>query len=174
MFSSPLTKSTAEKNRAHILQAFESVLGSSVTIEIRCESKRDSRGVNAPIVLPASRDRSTQVVQNRLLTMGSDELRDRIAKDKDSVGNSEIVELVASPREATGDGRGAINIESDRGGSERRKVGEPNPSRSLVRSKVSLAHVIQQAEGFPQRNGWSNRKAVSIAEKLEQENLYVF
>ncbi|KAL9321082.1 hypothetical protein ACSQ67_012921 [Phaseolus vulgaris] len=47
---------------------------------------------------------------------------------------------------------------------------EQNQSRSLVRSKVSLAHVIQQAEG--QRSGWSKRKAVSIAEKLEQENLF--
>lgn len=44
-------------------------------------------------------------------------------------------------------------------------------SQSLVRGKVSLAHVIQQAEGSAQQGGWSRRKAISIAEKLEQENL---
>ncbi|XP_026657155.2 protein STICHEL-like 4 isoform X2 [Phoenix dactylifera] len=43
--------------------------------------------------------------------------------------------------------------------------------QSLVRGKVSLAHVIQQAEGCSQRGGWSRHKAISIAEKLEQENL---
>ncbi|KAF5190916.1 Stichel-like [Thalictrum thalictroides] len=53
----------------------------------------------------------------------------------------------------------------------KRKIGEQPQSQSIVRSKVSLAHVIQQAEGCNQRNGWSRRKAMSIAEKLEQENL---
>ncbi|CAA6665650.1 unnamed protein product [Spirodela intermedia] len=54
---------------------------------------------------------------------------------------------------------------------ERGENGEKSRRQSLVRSKVSLAHVIQQAEGCSQRSGWSRRKAISIAEKLEQENL---
>nr|VDC74493.1 unnamed protein product [Brassica rapa] len=42
VFSSPL-KSTAEKFRGHIMQAFEAVLESPVTIEITSETKRDTR-----------------------------------------------------------------------------------------------------------------------------------
>ncbi|KAJ8484519.1 hypothetical protein OPV22_017004 [Ensete ventricosum] len=52
-----------------------------------------------------------------------------------------------------------------------RKGTEQNQSKSLVRGRVSLAHVIQQAEGCSRRGGWSRHKAMSIAEKLEQENL---
>ncbi|RRT73966.1 hypothetical protein B296_00032863 [Ensete ventricosum] len=47
-----------------------------------------------------------------------------------------------------------------------RKENEQNQRKNLVSSEVSLAHVIQQAEG-----GWSRCKAMSVAEKLEQENL---
>ncbi|KAL6845610.1 hypothetical protein ACP4OV_025105 [Aristida adscensionis] len=42
---------------------------------------------------------------------------------------------------------------------------------SIVKGKVSLAHVIGRAEVCSQQGGWSRRKAMSIAEKLEQENL---
>lgn len=42
---------------------------------------------------------------------------------------------------------------------------------SIVKGKVSLAHVIGRAEACSQQGGWSRRKALSIAEKLEQENL---
>jgi hypothetical protein len=42
---------------------------------------------------------------------------------------------------------------------------------SIVKGKVSLAHVIGRAEACSQRGGWSRQKAISIAEKLEQENL---
>ncbi|XP_065012441.1 protein STICHEL-like 3 [Musa acuminata AAA Group] len=52
-----------------------------------------------------------------------------------------------------------------------RKGTEQNQNKSLVRGRVSLAHVIQQAEGCSRRGGWSRHKAMSIAEKLEQENL---
>ncbi|KAJ6811738.1 protein STICHEL-like 4 [Iris pallida] len=48
---------------------------------------------------------------------------------------------------------------------------EQHNRQSLVRRKVSLARVIQHAEGCAQRGGWSRRKAISIAEKLEQENM---
>ncbi|KAL0407449.1 UNVERIFIED_CONTAM: protein STICHEL-like 3 [Sesamum latifolium] len=50
-------KSKAEKFRLHILQAFESVLRSPVTIEIRCESRKDAGG--GPILLPATQDSIT-------------------------------------------------------------------------------------------------------------------
>ncbi|KAH0869203.1 hypothetical protein HID58_076225 [Brassica napus] len=39
--------------------------------------------------------------------------------------------------------------------------------QSIVRGKASLGQVIKQAEG----NGWSKRKAMLIADKLEHENL---
>ncbi|CAA0827538.1 Protein STICHEL-like 3 [Striga hermonthica] len=121
LFTSQLTKSKAENFRQYVLQAFESVLKSPVTIDIRCEPR------------------------------------------------TEIVELEASPRESSRD-RGNI------GNSSSQKIsyllGEGNQSLSIDRSKVSLAHVIQHAEiGSQQSNGWSRRKTVSIAEKLEQENL---
>ncbi|KAG8634581.1 protein STICHEL-like 3 isoform X2 [Manihot esculenta] len=189
IFSSHLTKLKAEKFRVHILQAFDSVLGLPVTIEIRCESNKDTSGmVHAPLMLPASRKVSSQMAQEQETTTGS-----RMPRAGESLyaGRSEIVEIPASPREIKGNGL-HNNAESSKrslqharvGGSavpyetcsvdsmsERRKLGKQSPSKSLVRSKVSLAHVIQQAEGCTQQTGWSNRKAVSIAEKLEQENL---
>ncbi|KAL1076522.1 hypothetical protein V6Z11_D10G037100 [Gossypium hirsutum] len=172
MFSSPMTKSKAEKFRGHILQAFETVLGSSVTVEIRCEAKKDARagvGPSQMIMDPESNSR------NRMHA--------GVGSQAQQAGN-EIVEIPASPREAK-DNEHADNFESNRRGltladaatyrkptlAGRQKLGELSKSQSIVRSKVSLAHVIQQAEGCTQRNGWSKRKAVSIAEKLEQENL---
>lgn len=45
---------------------------------------------------------------------------------------------------------------------------DPVPRQlSLVKGKVSLAQVINQIEG----GGWSRQKAISIAEKLEKQNL---
>lgn len=163
MFSSHLTKNTAEKFGRYILQAFESALASPVTIEIRCEPYKDTAtGANAPLNLPAP-------------TNGQPHLE---------VGKSEIVELEASSRELKQNEHINNNAKFDQGGLEvashinlppsfleRVKSSERNPSRSIVRGKVSLAHVIQQAEGCSQHSGWSRRKAVSIAEKLEQENL---
>lgn len=174
MFSSPQTKSKAEKLRAYILQAFESVLGSPVTIDIRSESRIDVRsGGHASLVLPPSQDvyggSSRMISQNRV-----------------NSGTSEIVELAGSPREQKFSDHIDIHGQSDNRNlrstqhpdssvlPERGRFGEQNQCRSLVRGKVSLAHVIQQAEGSTQRSAWTKRKAVSIAEKLEQENLYVF
>ncbi|CAL5412392.1 unnamed protein product [Camellia sinensis] len=202
MLSSHLTKSKAEKYRAHILQAFESVLGSPVTIEIRYELKKDARvGNNMSPVLPSSQDGSSQIhtnagpmSSNRMTMVDSSK---RVSQERDGLtqphvlqseslglGRSEIVEI-ASPREPKGNGN-KDNTQHDRrvrgtkvphkkstmaSLAERRKLGEHNQSQSIVRSKVSLAHVIQHAEGCTQQNGWSKRRAVSIAEKLEQENL---
>lgn len=210
LFSSQLAQSKAEKFRAHILQAFEFVLGSPVTIEIKYEPRIDTRiGNNVPLILPAYGDGSSQayanrgVISSRMSMTRYDDSSARVLKDRDDLNPaqpshfestgmaSEIVEIEASPRQTRGnehlankhpgrrDIRGAwvgdipssqknLMVDSR---AEQRNSSEANQNLSIVRSKVSLAHVIQQAEG--QRNGWSKRKAVSIAEKLEQENLYV-
>ncbi|MCD7471772.1 hypothetical protein HAX54_012440 [Datura stramonium] len=204
LFSSHLTKSKVEKFRGHILQAFESVLGSPVTIEIRCESGKDVRA--GPIVLSAPHGAShvgmnPGIHGNGMRMAGPDEssraqVNDReglaFAKlDSRGIGDSEIVEEEASPRELKHNDQNESNTRFDRrnlesdfpGGTmtiaknsstsipERRKLGDRSQSLSLVKSKVSLAHVIQQAEGCTQPSSWSKRKAISIAEKLEQENL---
>lgn len=206
LFSSHLTKSKVEKFRGHILQAFESVLGSSVTIEIRCESGTDGKA--GPIVLSAPHGAShigtnPGTYSNGVRIAGPDEIsraqvNDRkglaFAKlDSRGIGGSEIVEEEASPRALKHNDQidkntrfDRRNLESDFPGGtipiaknsstsipERRNLGDRSQSLSLVKSKVSLAHVIQQAEGCTQQSSWSKRKAVSIAEKLEQENLYV-
>ncbi|KAG8635503.1 hypothetical protein MANES_16G042500v8 [Manihot esculenta] len=189
IFSSHRTKSKAEKFRAHILQAFESVLGSPVTIEIRYESNKDTGGgFHAPLILPVSRKASSQMAVEPETTTGSRMPR---AGESLGAGRSEIVEIPDSPREIKGNVHVDNNAESSVRGLQRARVGdsavshmkssispkseqrlgEPSQSKSLVRSKVSLARVIQQAEGCSQQSGWSKRKAVSIAEKLEQENL---
>ncbi|CBI30725.3 unnamed protein product, partial [Vitis vinifera] len=160
MFSSHLTKSKAEKYRGHILRAFESILGSPVTIEIRSESRKDAKaGAHVPLIFSAAKDLPSQM----LLNANSLEM-----------GRSEIVEILPSPRELNswaGEASSSHRKSTMASVPERRKFGEQSHSQSLVRSKVSLAHVIQQAEGCSQRSGWTKRKAVSIAEKLEQENL---
>ncbi|KAF2533219.1 hypothetical protein F2Q70_00031433 [Brassica cretica] len=51
--------------------------------------------------------------------------------------------------------------------SARRKDLEASQIQSIVRGKASLGQVIKHAE----RNGWSKRKAMLIADKLEHENL---
>ncbi|XP_052201311.1 LOW QUALITY PROTEIN: protein STICHEL-like 3 [Diospyros lotus] len=165
MFSSQLTKLKAEKYRGHMLQAFESVLGSHLTIEIRCEFRKDARsGVDTNTGEGLSQ---AQLLQSASVGIGSD-----------IVG-------VASHGEPKGSEHNDNNKQFDRRDLESAWTGEAEASQkksttasfeqsqslSIVRSKVSLAHVIQQAEGSTQRNGWSKRRAVSIAEKLEQQNL---
>ncbi|KAM7265853.1 hypothetical protein ACFE04_003536 [Oxalis oulophora] len=162
MFYSQLTKAKAERFSGHILQAFERVLGSPVTIEIRCELKKDSS--HAPLTLPTSKDSSSQVVAGSESNYGNINHRKSF-----EMGKSEIEELPESPREIKGNNGQVNNAELNRIGSGSRKFGEQSQSLSIVRSKVSLASVIQQAEGCS--SGWSRRKAASIAEKLEQENL---
>ncbi|KAL0727547.1 hypothetical protein Bca4012_023640 [Brassica carinata] len=155
MFSSPLTKSTAEKFRGHIMQAFEAVLESPVTIEIRCETKRDSRQ------------------RSSLALVGQDHNMNGSAR-------SEIVEVIESNGQRRRQQQSQEEERTERVGSSalaraRRKHMEASQSQSqsqsIVRGKVSLAHVIQQADGCTLQNSWSKRKAMSIAEKLEQENL---
>ncbi|KAI7753722.1 hypothetical protein M8C21_023347 [Ambrosia artemisiifolia] len=139
MFTSHVTQSKAEKFKTYILKAFEQVLGSPVTIEIRSEMRKETR----------------------------DSHQDTHAK------RSEITEVEASPREPKtqihNDKLEATSSHKNSNASLQRRLGEQRPSMSLVKGKVSLADVIHHAE--LKRNGWSTRKAVSIAEKLEQENL---
>ncbi|KAH9627284.1 hypothetical protein KSS87_013529 [Heliosperma pusillum] len=171
MFSSPQTKSKAEKLRPYLLQAIESVLGSQVTIEISCESQENVRLTGrTPLVLPTAETGSTQMNVNSessVFRRGS----------RVNTGTSEIVELEASPREQKFSDHVDIHGQSEKRGlrdtraNEMGRNWEQNQCRSLVKGKVSLAHVIQHAEGSTQHNAWTRRKAVSIAEKLEQENL---
>ncbi|CAL5349636.1 unnamed protein product [Camellia sinensis] len=110
MFSSHLTKSKAEKYKAHILLAFESVLGSPVTIEIRCEFRKDARaGVNTPLILLDSQDGTSLMRTNAELTSGNSmtalgygDTSKRVPKERASVsqapdslglGRSEIIEI---------------------------------------------------------------------------------
>lgn len=156
-------QSKAEKFMPHILRAFEYVLGSPVKIEIKCASRVCTpTGISVPLVLPASQDRSPQVYANPGV-LGIN----RIPIDSTGAGRSEIVEIEASPRQPKANGHFG-NLQS-----KQIQPSEYNQNKSIVKRKVSLAHIIQQTERGSQRNGWSKRKAISIAEKLEQENLYV-
>ncbi|ESQ39709.1 hypothetical protein EUTSA_v10000763mg [Eutrema salsugineum] len=120
MLNSPLAKSTAENFEEHIVRAFEAVLGSPVALEIRTESKKDTRN-----------NFESEIVE---------------------VGDESESVMTRARRK---------HLEA----SQNRNQNQQN--QSIVRGKVSLAQVIKQGEG----NSWSKRKAVSIAEKLEHENL---
>lgn len=149
MFTSQLNKSKAEKFRGQILHAFELVLGSPVTIEIRCEPRKDNNNDSKRI------STDSNVSGSALAPLHA---------ETQEMGKSEIVEVHNNNTQLSRSNMASIP--------ERRKPAEQ--CQSIVRGKVSLAHVIQQVEGCKQRSGWSKHKAVSIAAKLEQENLYVF
>ncbi|KAE8689855.1 Protein STICHEL-like 3 [Hibiscus syriacus] len=203
MFSSHMTRSKANIFRGHISQAFESVLGSPLTIEIRCETNKDATaGFRGLHVLPSPLDGQSPVVmdpesnsQNRMHEAGSDDTNKRVMGDRDSgvhvkspeAGRGEIVEIAPPPRQ-TNDNEHDDEVKSNRRGSkvadaaayrkpllastsEREKPRELTSSQSIVRRKVPLAQVIHQGEGSTQLNGRPEHKAVSIAEKLEQESL---
>ncbi|KAM0048744.1 putative DNA-directed DNA polymerase [Helianthus debilis subsp. tardiflorus] len=139
-FTSHVTKSKAEKFKTHILKAFEHVLGSPVTIEMRSESRKE-----------------TGESQEDLYAKRSEIVEVEEPKAKLHIDNYNNDKTEAT----TSHNGSSIGFQ--------RRLGEQSQSLSLVKGKVSLANVIQQAESH--RNGWSTRKAVSIAEKLEQENL---
>lgn len=172
LFNSQLTKSKAEKFIPYILQAFETVLKSSVTIEIICDSKEDVRP--GQISLPTSQDPPHLDTNLNLLTSN----RISIPKNKDVLklrgkdnlsageGTTEILEIEAFPRRVTSQKTFDTTSFPDH-----MKTGDSKPSLSLVRRKVSLAHVIRHAEVCSRNSGWSKVKGVSIAEKLERENL---
>nr|GMD11562.1 protein STICHEL-like 3 [Ipomoea batatas] len=192
IFSSHATKYKAEKLRLHILQAFESVVGSPVTIEIRADLWKDTKA--RPIILPPSQDGISHT-DNSTSHLGSpmpltvyDGSGQRFRKDTEGLAlttvnstgieKNEIIEEVnrehfdnARFDRRSFDNDSTAKVSNVTSTSDLRKLGDRNQSQSLVRSRVSLAHVIQQAEGCVPESGWSKRKAVSIAEKLEQENL---
>ncbi|KAI4343037.1 hypothetical protein MLD38_027585 [Melastoma candidum] len=168
MFSSHLTKNKAEQFRWQILHAFESALGMAVTIEIRCETRKVVPvELNAPLIQPAPHDISGQTrdvgsMSRQFISGNTSSERNEIIrvedslKDKGSAVTDSYMQLPPSfPERMT-----AIN-----------KNQRQSQSQSMVRGKVSLPHVIQQAEGCTQHGIWSRQKAISIAEKLEQENL---
>ncbi|KAL9671565.1 hypothetical protein QQ045_009135 [Rhodiola kirilowii] len=171
MFSSHIAKSKAEKFSEHIIPAFESVVGCPVTIELRCDV---GAGCTMPVVLPASEVR-TQMSRHPESAADSRMHTGRSEIEETSLGEpmSNNAGVVRRNAEIAGVGKPLSPHRRPVGVSlpERRTLGGQNPNRSIVKSKVSLAHVIQQAEGCSQSSGWSRRKAVSIAEKLEQENL---
>ncbi|KAF7803219.1 protein STICHEL-like 3 [Senna tora] len=176
MFSSQLTKSTAEKFRGHILQAFESVLGSSVTIEIRCDSNKDSGvGPHPPLVLPTTQNNSSRIrdLNGDSVEKRKDEIvEEAAASHGGQKSNEQQVDVHAASNQSSEGTRARQASSTSHKNPHLRKLKDQRHSQSLVRSKVLLAHVIQQAEGSAKRrNGWSKHKAVSIAEKLEQENL---
>ncbi|XP_042061275.1 protein STICHEL-like 4 isoform X1 [Salvia splendens] len=176
LFNSQLTKSKAEKFILHVLQAFESVLRCPVTIEIRSESKKGTNRV--PVLLPAAQNLPRLDV-NPTTNTGS--WMPRASHDdmpSSAANRREIVEIEPSPREYNGsvkrrdtkvdsDGRNIENAGVTSSHKISTVLGEKNQCRTLVKRKVTLAHVIQHAE----HSGWSKRKEVSVAEKLEKENL---
>ncbi|XP_039125289.1 protein STICHEL-like 3 isoform X2 [Dioscorea cayenensis subsp. rotundata] len=203
MFSSQLHKSKAEKFRGQILQAFECVLSSSVTLEIRYETRKEfTMNAHAPLVLPSCENGSSQMLvrqgsvanqssvdsraencirklskesttQTKVLYSDSLEMRHgEVIKNSHAKVINNIPELNRKELESgwleeasSSHRQGSL----DHSQSERRESGEPQ-RQSIVRSRVSLADVIQNVDGCAQ-GGWSSQKAVSIAEKLEQENL---
>ncbi|CAO2178389.1 unnamed protein product [Urochloa humidicola] len=180
IFSSRVNKSKAENYRAQILQAFESVLRSAIILEIRYESKNDPRASHAPSMFPYPENDSSNTTVRRSFTKHSPL----------SSGEGEIIEVGPSHmhwRDQTNDGVLDINERRKENVWEEEASSSPNQEsitnqkgrsgnrqrqqNSIVKGKVSLAHVIGRAEACSQRGGWSRRKAISIAEKLEQENL---
>ncbi|KAJ1414155.1 P-loop containing nucleoside triphosphate hydrolase [Sesbania bispinosa] len=133
MFSSQLAKSTAEKFTGHILQAFESVLGSSITIEIRCESNKDAgSAAQLPLILPAFNDGSSQIRDiNGVGTEAHPSLIDSVEKRR-----GEIVEEASSHVEHKNNEQQVdAHTASYKSLEDRRKLREQGQSRSLVRSK---------------------------------------
>ncbi|AQK87721.1 Protein STICHEL-like 3 [Zea mays] len=209
IFNSRVNKSKAEKYRGQILQAFESVLSSTIILEIRYESKDDLAAGHAPVISAYPEDGSSNLVLRRSFTKhssvssGGENLIRRLQKDSVvQLGSSnqtrwmqsdphiltegEIIEVgsqmdwraeqdsgivMANRRQeaVSGEGLSSQNQEISQGG----KIVNNGDGRqkNIVRGKVSLANVINQAESCSQQGGWSRHKAVSIAEKLEQDNL---
>ncbi|XP_073313262.1 protein STICHEL-like 4 [Primulina huaijiensis] len=172
LFNSQLAKSKAEKFIPHIIQAFETVLRSSVTIKIICDSKDDVRP--GQISLPTSQDPPHLDTNLNLLTSSGISIPQNNGvlklrgEDKLSagVGTTQTLEIEAFPRRLTS--QKTTNTSSF---PDHMKRGNSKPSLSLVRRKVSLAHVFRHAEVCSRNSGWSKGKGISIAEKLERQNL---
>ncbi|KAL5202383.1 hypothetical protein ABZP36_013335 [Zizania latifolia] len=71
MFYSHVNKSKAERSREQILHAFESVLSSAITLEIRYEPKDDTREGRVPAISPNPEDSSSNTALRRSFTKHS-------------------------------------------------------------------------------------------------------
>ncbi|GAB2298570.1 hypothetical protein Dimus_032638 [Dionaea muscipula] len=203
IFSSSQAKSKAEKFKASLLQAFESVLGSPVIIELRFEPNNTAGTIDventAPLSLSNFKAGQSQLMSDSdcinkmgIPSSGYDGISRMVPHPGVNAGTCEIEEVAATPRDFKSNCHAKFSEPSDRRALEGAWTGEGVPSskkyetasvsdlgrpqgqnhcQTLVRSKVSLAHVVQQAEGSTQHTAWTKRKAVSIAEKLEQENM---
>ncbi|KAH7651437.1 DNA polymerase III subunit gamma/ tau protein [Dioscorea alata] len=178
-FSSQAKKLKAEKYRGEIMRAFEAVIHSAIILEISHELKNIDRDIQVPSTLPSSGYGSAHIklkqktATNQRLSLS----------DHHDIGRNEITEIVASPEyhENTDQRNNAIMLQNEGWQSvlgeatssqhHKRENGKPYQTRSLVRGKVSLAQIIQQSKGSIRQNGWSRYKPISIAEKLELENL---
>ncbi|XP_013593121.1 PREDICTED: protein STICHEL-like 4 [Brassica oleracea var. oleracea] len=126
---------------------FSISIGSAPTVELM---------FNSPVTKLTAENFRDHILRAFEAVLGSPvtlAIRIESKKDLKNVGSSssrsEIVEL------------------EDETESARRKDLEASQKQSIVRGKASLGQVIKQAEG----NGWSKRKAMLIADKLEHENL---
>ncbi|KAF8715724.1 hypothetical protein HU200_026668 [Digitaria exilis] len=175
LFSSRVNKSKAEKYRGQILQAFESVLSSAIILEIRYESKDDLAAGHAPVISPYPEDGSNMVLRRSFTKHSSV-----------SSGEGEIIEVGSQMDWRATQDNGIVTSNDRQEGawgecllSQHQEVpqggkflnNEYGRQKNIVRGKVSLAHVINQAEAHSQQGGWSRHKPISIAEKLEQDNL---
>ncbi|KAL5997768.1 hypothetical protein ACLOJK_008698 [Asimina triloba] len=200
MFSSHANKCNAEKFRSYILQAFESVLGTMATIEMTCESRKDMKEITqVPFVSPSSGKLDSRLanLSERLSKEtvgdqpGSTEAR-HLHSDCAETSKTEIDEIRPSTQECersecVGDITQLEKKCSDSGlteapaashrpavvvpFSEERKIEEEPQTRTLVRKRVTLAQLLQQAEDCTQQNELVIYKGVSIAKKLETDKL---
>ncbi|EEE64450.1 hypothetical protein OsJ_19296 [Oryza sativa Japonica Group] len=196
MFSSRVNKSKAERSREQVLHAFESVLASAITLEIRYEPKDDARAGHVPAISPYPEDSTSNVALRRSFTRHSsassrgENLIRRLQKDNVVHGansnqtrwvqsdphiltEGEIIEVGPSQVDWHSEPNNSAGVRKENIVLQGREVvnNEHGRQNSIVRGKVSLAHVINKAETCSQQGGWSRQKAMSIAEKLEQENL---
>ncbi|KAL6620572.1 hypothetical protein ACP70R_035711 [Stipagrostis hirtigluma subsp. patula] len=201
IFSSRVNKSKAEKYREQILQAFESVLSSAIILEIRYESKDDLTAGHAPVISYYPEDGSSNMVLRRSFTKhssvssGGESLIRKLKKDSMVHGASskqtrwmqsdphiltegEIIEVGCQMDWRAEPDNDTVTANKRRqesawgeGLSSQDQDDKHCRHKNIVRGKVSLAHVMNQAEACSQQGGWSRHKAISIAEKLEQDNL---
>lgn len=193
VFGSPMSKSKAEKFRGQILQAFAFVLNTNVILEIRCNSQIDTTqdaqvtdDMHEPENMSSRMITIQQSMSNHSHSQQSENLLRRIPKENAINGTvSGLAGELQFDYLAMGRDRKEKGSESAWVGegsssqqhgdiaplSGRKGFDEQNHSKSLVKGKVSLAHVIQQAEDCANHGGWPRHSAISIAEKLEQENM---
>ncbi|CAN6350393.1 unnamed protein product [Urochloa humidicola] len=174
IFSPRVNKSKAEKYRGQILQAFESVLSSAIILEIRYESKDDLTPGHAPVISPYPVDGSNMVLRRSFtkhssVSSGGEIIEVGSQMDWRAEPDNGIVMSIERQEGAWGECLSSNNQEIPHGGKNMNN--EHGRQKNIVRGKVSLAHVINQAEACSQQGGWSRHKAISIAEKLEQDNL---